>query len=164
MRRDICYFFKFEGEIEGNSAKVVICFEMAPTGLRFRCGLAHDPRYMRSVLSKLMTMPEALQKVWTTSRETSISCWLWIKKHVSSAYCFIFVGWGASYAVMPVRSELSTNILSPCTTMANSKGNRLSPCLPPPGSVNPGDNLPLIMHWALVSVNANDVHRMNPSY
>ena len=36
--------------------------------------VAHDPKYMRSVLSRLITMPEALQKVFTTSRETSISC------------------------------------------------------------------------------------------
>ena len=55
----------------------------------------HDPRYIRSVLSRLITMPEALQKVCTTSSDTSISCWLFKKKQVSSAYCFSLVGWGA---------------------------------------------------------------------
>ena len=108
--------------------------------------VAHDPKYIRSVLSRLIPIPEALQKVCTTSRDTSVLCWLFKKKQVSSAYCLILVGWGAPWAVMPMSSELSTNILSQWTTMENINGNRLSPCLPPPGNLKPGDSLPLIMH------------------
>ena len=56
--------------------------------------------------------------------------------------------------VMPRSVDASVRVLSPCTTIANSRGKRLSPCLPPPGSLNPGECLPLMIHLASVLVNA----------
>ena len=69
-----------------------------------------------------------------------------MKKHVSSAYCLILVVVLLPCGVMPRSVDASARILSPCTTIAKSRGKRLSPCLPPPGSLNPGECLPLMIN------------------
>ena len=52
----------------------------------------------------------------------------------------------------PVAWDLCIRAASACTTMVNNRGNRLSPCLPPPVSSKEGVRVPFIIKGALVSI------------
>ena len=81
------------------------------------------------------------------------SPWDPIKRVVSSAYCLMndVILW----QVVPWAPHLRIEAASPWTTKVNNRGNRLSPCLPPPVKGKGSDKCPFNITRASVSLNPN---------
>ena len=124
-----------------------------PRGFIF-CGIViHDPSHSPFDLFQLMTIPDASQKIVIHVLYIAQSLSSLTSRVESSAYCTIL--WYLSPTLIPTASDLLIRLARPWTTIANMRGNRLSPCLPPPGKSKNDVSFPLIIKDACVDVKPN---------
>ena len=121
--------------------------------------MIHVPSHNPFDLLQLMTIPDASQKIVIHVLYIAQSLSSLTSRVESSAYCTIL--WYLPPTLIPTASDLLIRLASPWTTIANMRGSKLSPCLPPPGKSKNDVSFPLIIKDAYVDVNPNFVHLIN---